>query len=499
MGEIFSKNTKRNILLLSVIFFMGSFFYLRYLWNISKSETAIETIKKAELAASGFSPDSLEKLSFSEEDLTKREYQDLKDNLVKVKNADYNISFSYILIKKDEKIYFVSDSEPQDSEDYSPPGQEYTEATEQEFKPFKTGNTLLTTPATDRWGTWVSVLVPMKDKTTGEIKAVFGIDYSAQKWTLDTINVVSRSGITLLSSYLILLTFVMLLLNSRKTRETEKNFSTFFETITDIVVVVNAEGVILYANDAMTSALGYTPKELIGNPVDKLISKETKGTSDKLFTEILSGKRTRISMPLRKKDNTILLAEANIWKGQWNGKDSIFGLIKDVSQEQELLQKFNQIFENNPNVMALSKLPGNELSTQRVITEVNKAFINTFGYTEQEILGKMPEDLNIYVDKEQKAFKEALKETGEINNVNAQVKTKNGEIIEGLFSGTIINTQGSYYLLLTMINQTTTKKTRDDLVKKMGELERLNKIMVERELKMVELKKEIDKLKEKTK
>jgi predicted nucleic acid-binding Zn-ribbon protein len=50
-----------------------------------------------------------------------------------------------------------------------------------------------------------------------------------------------------------------------------------------------------------------------------------------------------------------------------------------------------------------------------------------------------------------------------------------------------------------MINQTTTKKTQDDLVKKMGELERLNKIMVERELKMVELKKEIDKLKEKTK
>ncbi len=44
------------------------------------------------------------------------------------------------------------------------------------------GETVLTKPITDRWGTWISALVPIEDPISREIIAVLGIDYSAAEW-----------------------------------------------------------------------------------------------------------------------------------------------------------------------------------------------------------------------------------------------------------------------------------------------------------------------------
>jgi signal transduction histidine kinase len=37
-------------------------------------------------------------------------------------------------------------------------------------------------PVTDRWGTWISASVPMRDPATGEIEAICGVDYPAATW-----------------------------------------------------------------------------------------------------------------------------------------------------------------------------------------------------------------------------------------------------------------------------------------------------------------------------
>ena len=74
---------------------------------------------------------------------------------------------------------------PADSVDYSPPGQIYEEADDVLRNTFSSGKTVLTKPTTDRWGTWISVLVPMKDPINDKNLAVFGIDYSASEWYAD--------------------------------------------------------------------------------------------------------------------------------------------------------------------------------------------------------------------------------------------------------------------------------------------------------------------------
>ncbi len=39
-------------------------------------------------------------------------------------------------------------------------------------------------PVSDRWGTWVSAMVPVTDKDSGEFVALFGMDVDARYWIL---------------------------------------------------------------------------------------------------------------------------------------------------------------------------------------------------------------------------------------------------------------------------------------------------------------------------
>lgn len=61
------------------------------------------------------------------------------------------------------------------------PGELYPQAGDEIRRAFEGEITALTHPVTDRWGTWVSVHVPMRD-ARGRVEAVLGVDYSADLW-----------------------------------------------------------------------------------------------------------------------------------------------------------------------------------------------------------------------------------------------------------------------------------------------------------------------------
>jgi len=151
-------------------------------WRVSLRSTADEAMRLAMAAEVGFQRAPLSMLRAESSDLQLSEYWDIKHSLEDLVAQKNEIRFAYIYIQRDGKIYMLVDSESPESPDFSPPGQEYWEATEETWRPFQTGEALLTRPSTDRWGTWVSALVPMKDAGSGEVIAVFGIDYPAASW-----------------------------------------------------------------------------------------------------------------------------------------------------------------------------------------------------------------------------------------------------------------------------------------------------------------------------
>lgn len=238
-----------------------------------------------------------------------------------------------------------------------------------------------------------------------------------------------------------------------KLRESELNFRTFFETIDDIIFIADQQGKIFYSNKAVTKKLGYDLEELKTMHVLDVHPINKREEANGIFADMFAGIRDYCPLPLAKKNGEYLPVETRIWFGKWDGINCIFGIAKDLTKEQESLQKFNKIFENNPSLMAISSIP------EKVFTEVNLAFLKKTGYEKEEILGKTSMELGFFVEPDkQKKIAEELQKTGFIHNIELKIKTKTGEVLDGLFSGEIIESQGKKFFLTVMADITEQKK-----------------------------------------
>lgn len=149
--------------------------------KVSKSTQEI-LLKNVSSVASIFETDGIASLTGSDEDLKNPEYISLKNKLEKIPEINDEIRFVYLWGYRDEDVYFLVDSEPETSADYSPPGQIYGEATEVNRDMFLKNLSSTVEMSTDRWGTWLSALAPIRDKNTGSLVAVMGMDMSANKY-----------------------------------------------------------------------------------------------------------------------------------------------------------------------------------------------------------------------------------------------------------------------------------------------------------------------------
>ncbi len=154
-------------------------------WTMQRTEGALRSIllEKARVLAHAVSVNRIKSLSASEADLENQEYRRLKVQLATIKQTFEKCRFIYLLgLKDDGTLFIFLDSEPPESKDYSPPGQIYDEAPECYQRVFSEQVGTIEEPVIDRWGTWVSALVPIQDPHSGKTVAVLCIDIDAQVW-----------------------------------------------------------------------------------------------------------------------------------------------------------------------------------------------------------------------------------------------------------------------------------------------------------------------------
>ncbi|MFM2006072.1 MAG: hypothetical protein RLZZ09_1727, partial [Pseudomonadota bacterium] len=233
----------------------------------------------------------------------------------------------------------------------------------------------------------------------------------------------------------------------------EANFRGFFEVMQDMVLVSTREGRVLYANPAVINKLGYDLQELDTGGILSIHPVELQQEALGVFSAMFRGERDTCPLPLQRKDGTLVPVETRVALGKWNGADCIFGIIKDLSPAQEAQQRFERLFRHNPTLMALSSLP------DRCFVDVNEAFLVTLGYTRDEIIGNTSTQLGLFVDPDQQAMvTEQLAIGGRVNELEVQVRGRDGRVLDGLFSGELIFNQGKNYFLTVMTDITPRKR-----------------------------------------
>ncbi len=165
-------------------------------------------------------------------------------------------------------------------------------------------------------------------------------------------------------------------------------------------------------------------------------------------------------------DGRIITAEVIGIPIQYNGKRVIQTILRDITARKmaenaliESEEKFNKAFHTSPDAAAINRLKDG------IYLDINEVFTRISGYTPEEIIGKSSLEINIWADQsDRERLVAALLKDGRMENLEATYRLKNGNVIFGLMSASIINLNGEQ-CLLSITRDITERKLMEQAIK----------------------------------
>ena len=228
-------------------------------------------LRHACIAATAICPDHAAALTGTAADRDTAIYRHFRERLAQIRDALPDCRFAYLMARRpDGAVVFLADGEPEDSPDFSPPGQVYTNRTATLLAALDQGQAGIEGPLADPWGVWVSAMAPvaLPDRSR---PVVLGLDVDARRWKWI---VASQAAVPAgLGAVAILLAWLAaeLLANRRALRRhqaeletSEHRFAELAERSRTMVWEVDAQGLYTYVSPACLPILGYRPDEMVG-------------------------------------------------------------------------------------------------------------------------------------------------------------------------------------------------------------------------------------------
>jgi len=288
-------------------------------------------------------------------------------------------------------------------------------------------------------------------------------------------------------------------------RESEESFRMMSDAAQDAILMMTEEGIISFWNPSAERIFGYPADEAIGKNLHNFLA-------PRRFHEQIYGSFSRwqqtgkgaavgktLELAALRKDGTEFPMELSLSsvrvKDRWNA----IGIVRDITarkkMEEELKEsagKFQAAFEDAGTGMALVGTDGRWLRVNRVLCDM-------IGYSEKELLEKTFQDLTHRDDLEKDLAFVRQMLRGEISRYQTEKRyiRKDGQVLWAQLNAAIIrDAEGTPQYFVSQIQDITERKDASEkLFARTLELEKINKAMIGRELRMIELKKEIEQLK----
>jgi diguanylate cyclase (GGDEF)-like protein/PAS domain S-box-containing protein len=215
---------------------------------------------------------------------------------------------------------------------------------------------------------------------------------------------------------------------------------------------------------------GLDPNRPVRTQVDyfSLIPDEERDAVMQLFQEAISGLPTNRAFRhrIRWPDGSLHWLEiSGSLQRDANGKQSIMGVIRDVTEQQEREhalraseQRFASLFHLSPDVILLVRYEDN------VLIAANQHFETLFGWTPSECIGRSVIDLNLWGDAvSREQYLLDLTQTVEPVLHDVQLLTRDGQALDGRLSSQLIELEEQNYILSTFLDLSEHKRREEAL------------------------------------
>jgi two-component system cell cycle sensor histidine kinase/response regulator CckA len=236
------------------------------------------------------------------------------------------------------------------------------------------------------------------------------------------------------------------------------------ESVPSGIVVHDAEGNFLYANQRTFDMHGYSRDEFM----DLNLRRITESTSEKLIAERMQGLLDRgeaaFEVEHLKKNGAILPLWVNVKKATWGGKSVFLSVETDITERKradhvlrESEQRFRELAELLPEIVF-------ETDIQGTLTFVNRNAFDRFGYTQEDFAGGL-NALNMVIPDDRGRAENILRVMNEeaIDSNEFTMQRKDGSTFPStIHSTTIIHDGKPVGLRGVIINITERKRAEEE-------------------------------------
>jgi PAS domain S-box-containing protein len=286
-------------------------------------------------------------------------------------------------------------------------------------------------------------------------------------------------------------------------KKSEDKFKGFLESAPDAIVIINDKGEIQLINAQTEKLFGYKRAELIGKEAEMLIpvryktaqpgrrggfflapNERSKGAGLNLFGQHKNGAEfpVEISLSPLETEEGLLVSAA----------------IRDITEQKQASQYARSLIEASLDPLVTINADGK-------ITDVNEASVNVTGVLRENLIGTDFSDYFTFPEKAREGYRQVF-EKGFVADYPLTVKHSDGKLTDVLYNASVYkDNKGNVLGVFAAARDITIQKQlakrevveREKELMRIEELERFRKLTVGRELKMIELKKEIEELKSK--
>ena len=250
----------------------------------------------------------------------------------------------------------------------------------------------------------------------------------------------------------------------------DKQYKLLAESTTDVIWLMDLATMKFdYVSPSVFRLRGYTPEEVMSQPVENALTPESNRVMQERMmvnlARLQSGQQVMneiMELEQTRKDGTTVWTEvsASFILDEHGNPAQVIGITRDISDKRKITEvlraseeKFSKAFHSSPDpIIIISAAEGRFI-------DVNESFLKSTGYSRAEVVGRTSVDIQIWPSEaDREVLLNAIRDHGFASNLPAKFRRKDGEIRECIISTEVITLENGEKQLLSVVMDVTDQK-----------------------------------------